>query len=180
MSKTNWNHIDFLAKKVLSGEKEYYREFLELIQDYVKIKINKMIPATGREDVTQEILLAVHKSLKTLDTKRSCKAWINAISHYKVSDYLRTLYKESNTILENEQTSITDLSQTEVRQYLSHLTSVLSKGEIEILLKLKYEGFSISEVAKEVNLSESNIKVISFRAIKKMRELITDEEFNER
>jgi RNA polymerase sigma-70 factor (ECF subfamily) len=179
MSKTNWNHIDLLAKKTISGDQNSYREFLECIRDYVQIKINRTIPASSRDDVLQEVLLAIHKSLKTLDLSKSCKSWVNAIAHYKVSDFLRTLYKEIN--FENELGDLisSDIDLTEIKQYITHVTSILNDNERLILFKLKYEGYTVSEVAKEVALSESNIKVISFRAIKKVRKFLVQKEFNE-
>ncbi len=180
MSKTNWNYIDSLAKKAISGDQGSYREFLEFVLDYVQIKINMMIPASSRDDVLQEVLLGVHKSLKTLDTERSCKSWINAIAHYKVSDFLRTVYKENRSEEDVYDLSLFQVDKAELKQYITHITSILNDNEREILLKLKYEGYSVSEVAKELDLSESNVKVISFRAIKQIREFVTDEEFNER
>ena len=180
MSKTNWNHIDTLAKKAISGDQNSYRDFLECIRDYVQIKINLKIPASSRDDVLQEVLLAIHKSLKTLDVSKSCKSWVNAIAHYKVSDFLRGLYKENDSTQEVDELASLDIDLTELKQYITHITSILNKDERQILLKLKYEGYSVSEVAEEVALSESNIKVISFRAIKKIRQFLLDEEFNER
>lgn len=180
MSKTNWNYIDKLAKKSILGDQESYRKFLESVQAYVQIKINLMIPASSRDDVLQEVLMAIHKSLKTLDTERTCKAWVNAIAHYKVSDFLRGLYHNNSAELEVDELTSSDIDKSELKQYINHVTSILSKNESQILLKLKYEGYSVAEVANDVGLSESNIKVILFRAIRKIREFIIDEEFNER
>lgn len=180
MGKTNWNHIDALVKKVISGDQDSYREFLECIRDYVQIKINLTIPASSRDDVLQEVLLAIHKSLKTLDLSKSCKSWVNAIAHYKVSDFLRGLYKDNYIDKEVDELITFEPDLVELKQYITHITSILKDSERQILLKLKYEGYSVSEVAIEEGLSESNVKVISFRAIKKIREYIIDKEFNER
>ena len=180
MNRTNWNHIDILARKAIGGDQVSYREFLECIRDYVQIKINLTVPASSRDDVLQEVLLAIHKSLKTLDLSKSCKPWVNAIAHYKVSDFLRELYKENISEQEVDKLTTLDLDLMELKQYVTHITSVLNENEKQILLKLKYEGYSISEVAKAVDLNESNIKVISYRAIKKIRKFLLDEEFNER
>ncbi len=180
MSATNWNHIDKLAKKAITGDQKCYREFLELVRDYVQTKVFLTVSSSSRDDVIQEILLGIHKSLRTLDTSKSCRSWVNAIAHYKVSDYLRQIYKDNTSELEDEKHESIDFDSTEFRQLLDHISTVLSDKEMNIFMKLKYEGYSIAEVSKEVGLSESNIKVISFRAIKKIREFIMQEEFYEK
>lgn len=181
MALTDWNYIENLAEKSLAGDQIGYREFLELLQSYVEKKVRKSIPRDAQDDVIQEILLGIHKSLKTLDLSRSCKSWVNAIAHYKVADYLRSLYSEE--LISDKRDDIADLSSSdsvENKQYINHLTSILNPNEKQIILKLKYEGHSVADVAKELGQTEANIKVISFRAIKKMREFINDEEFHER
>jgi RNA polymerase sigma-70 factor (ECF subfamily) len=181
MTETNWNYIDNLAKEAINGDQSSYKDFLSLISDYVRKKIWRAIPKNNQEDVVQEVLLAIHKSLKTLDTSKPCKPWINAICHYKVNDCLRFIYKNAN-ISDDDQIEnhhVEEFDQTEFKQFVEHASKPLSNNEAKILMMLKYEGHSVSEVSKNLGKSESNIKVISFRAIKKIREFLSKEEFYE-
>lgn len=178
MSLTDWNYIDSLARKSLLGDKKAYKEFLISISSYINLKVKKTLPQGLREDASQEILMAIHKSMKTLDNAKSCKAWVNAIAHYKVCDVLRRIYKEKDHIefVDHQDREIDNVL---IKQYIEKIKNSLKENESTILFKLKYEGHSISEVASEMGMSENNVKVISFRAIRKARELIIKEEFYE-
>lgn len=179
MNKTSWNHIDLLAKKALLGDQAKYREFLQLISDYIKFKIRRVIPKNCQDDVTQEVLLAIHKSLKTLDTDKPTRPWVNAICQYKINDCLRSIYKNADTQNPDELENLyaDNFDKTEFKQLIEHISSAITQKEAKILLMLKYEGQTVLEVSKELGIGQSNIKVISFRAIKKIREFLTKEEF---
>ena len=180
-SSTDWNYINQLAIKSLNGDKYSYRTFLNLLSTYLKSKIIRTIPDNYIDDVLQETLLAIHKSLKTLDTNRSCRPWINAIAHYKVNDCLRGIYKDSNNNYEKiDQLFNEEIDSTEIKQYLEYITTPLNSSEKRILILLKYEGHSVIEVSNLTGNTVSNTKVISFRAMKKIRDFVSEKEFHER
>ena len=179
MNNLDWNNINNLAVASLSGDRDSYRHFLAKIKSYISMIIMQKVPETSRDDVIQEVLLAIHKSLKTLDPKKCCRPWVNAITHYKISDYLRKHYADMGNNHEIEDLRSIDFDRTEFNQYIEHITSILDERERALLIRLKYEGDSIANVAKEYKLSESNVKKITSRTIKKLREFIKSEEFHE-
>lgn len=178
MKKEKWEEIQELASKSLNGDQAAYELFLTEISNYLKLKIRYSIPQDSREDVLQEILMAIHASLKTLEVSRPVKPWVNAIAHYKVSDFLRSHYKKSNQVsFEEEMTLIESISTVENKLMLEKILIPLTEFERKVILLLKYNGESIEDVSKSLGKSESNIKIICFRALKKMREILAKEEF---
>lgn len=176
----NWNQMDEWARKSLSGDKQSYRHFLESLGPYLKARIRKTIPDHYREDAFQEILLAIHKSLKSLDPSKPVRPWVNAIAHHKVLDFLRSIYKDSQLEYEAEENlSDEHWDKVELQNSIEQLISPLSDTEKNVLMLLKYKEHSVKEVSKMLGLTESNVKVISFRAIRKLRENILQREFHE-
>ena len=68
-------------------------------------------------------------------------------------------------------------SDAQSRLLLEKLISSLKKTERIVFLMLKFDGKSIAEVSESLGKSQANIKVICYRAIKNMRELLSKEEF---
>lgn len=178
--KIDWDQLAALAQNSLDGDKASYRLFLKALSPYLESRIRKSIPEHYREDALQEVLLAIHKSLKTLDPNKDIKPWINAIAHYKVCDFLRQVYQDSKNDVKNQDELPQDnWNKIELKNLIDNILSPLSKTEKSVLLLLKYEGYSVNEVATKLSLSSSNVKVISFRAIRKIREFISKKEFYE-
>jgi len=178
MKEEFWNNINNLAALAVAGDKVAYKQFLNDISTYLKKKISRTIPSNYQDDALQECLLAIHKSLHTLDTSKSCKPWINAIAHYKVCDSLRLIYKKQNETELLEHEAITDdLKLVESQQLVEEALSTLSAKERNVLLLVKHQGYSIKEAAKSLDKSESNIKVMVFRTMKKLRENLSKEVF---
>ena len=95
MKKTDWNEINRLGALATTGDSRAYEEFLTIISNYLKFKVRNSVPDSYAEDLIQESLIAIHKSFHTFDPKKNPRAWVNAIAHYKASDFLRSYYKKN-------------------------------------------------------------------------------------
>jgi RNA polymerase sigma factor (sigma-70 family) len=180
MKKIDWYKINALGAIAMQGNADSYEEFLYELSLYLRIKVRLSIPCDHIDDVVQEILIAVHKSFHTFNPKKNAKPWVNAIAHYKVCDFLRSYYKKE---MQQEPTT-DDLVASETynvneKLLIEKLISTLGQNERNVFWMLKYDGKSVEEVANYLGKSKANIKVICFRAIRKMRELLSKEEFDE-
>lgn len=171
-------HLKELVLRYRNGDQKAYKDFLvrvmEIIMPLVKRKIQDEALAN---DVMQEVLMGIHKSLHTYDEKYSLGPWLFTIARFKVNDHWRSVYKESESIVssidieedhevfghEGQQQASFELKE------LSQAVENLNEKEQFLVSKIKIEGHSIKSVASELNITESNVKVLTHRAWSKVK-----------
>ncbi len=156
-----------LVIKAQGGDSKAYNEFLTQISSFLKNYLRRRIFAQNEiEEVTQEILLAVHKSLHTFDSKKSFMGWFMSIAEYKIVDYIRAT--EKAMLSKNAQVfphiSYYLNSDSDSKVDIEKAFSKLNIKEKNVLTLLKIEGQSVDAVAKQLEMSESNVKVTAHRA----------------
>lgn len=178
MAIVDWNKISELGVLSSKDDQGAYKEFLKAVSEYLQFKVRSSVPHNHIEDVVQEVLIAIHKSFHTYDPQKNIRPWINAIAHYKVCDFLRTYYKNDlkEDAISDDLLAIPS-ADAQSRLLLEKLISSLKETERIVFLMLKFDGKSVAEVSESLGKSQANIKVICYRAIKNMRELLSKEEF---
>ena len=130
------------------------------------------------EDVTQEVLLAVHLKLHTYDDDLSFMAWIQAVTRHKVIDALRRNKIAIASIDEPGFIEPSVLEETEregARYDLRKLLAQLKPPAGEIIYALKVEGVTVRELASRHKTTESNIKVLVHRGLQKLSAMMANE-----
>lgn len=161
-----------LATSAQTGDVAAYRELLTGLYSFLKNYLQKRIfERSDIEEVTQEILMAVHKSLHTFDPQKSFMSWLLAITEYKVVDYLRELKKHSS---QSDFDSLSNFfsgtqADSDLRIDIDKAMNRLNARERTVLKLLKVEGQSVNEVANQLNLTEGNVKIIAHRAYTNLR-----------
>ena len=156
----------------LAGDKQAYSRALhqsaQLLRPYLSKRItNKHLI----DDVIQEILISIHKARHTYDGKRPFKPWLFAIAKYRLQDYLRTHYKDhlyhAGELTEAEYNLPTDVTES-VLSYESIKEDIgaLPKKQAMILHLMHAEGYTAKEVAEQMGMTESAVKVSAHRAYK--------------
>jgi RNA polymerase sigma-70 factor (ECF subfamily) len=154
----------------------FYQENVGLIYRYVYSKVGNREEA---EDLTSQIFI---KAVRGMDTRRgpqSMQKWLFQVAHTTIADYWRAYYRVPTSSLdelleagwegpvEEEQMMMSVLPTERVQRILQalpeHYREVL---QCRFLLSL-----SIKETAQRMNLSEANVKVLQFRALKRAAEL---------
>lgn len=158
-----------------AGDSVAYQKLLRDITLYVKpILRRKLGDPAHTDDVTQDILLSIHKARHTYDSSRAFLPWVHAIIHFRVNDQLRKIYagrKFEELDLDADYSSAVQESQTSEAidaPLLQALDSLPEKQRLAVE-KLKLEGLSVKEAAKAAAMSESALKVNAHRAYKAMR-----------
>jgi RNA polymerase sigma-70 factor (ECF subfamily) len=124
------------------------------------------------EDMVQEIMLAIHLKLHTYDIGMSFMAWMQAVAKHKIIDGLR---RERMVQVPIEDAEILDGSDSEAamaKRDLGKLLAGLKPPAGEIIHALKVDGVSIKELAEKFATSESNIKVIVHRGLRRLARMI--------
>lgn len=156
-----------LIIKAQIGDGVAYTELLQGLGSFLRNYLRKRIFNQNEiDEVLQETLVAVHKSLHTYDAKKTFMGWFLAIVEYKIIDYIRTLKKHSSTVDINSISNFLSVSNSDsdLKIDIEKAINTLNSREKNVLTLIKVDGQSINEVAKQLNLTEANVKVIAHRA----------------
>ena len=171
-----WNE---LAIQSQSGDKRAYNRLLSELVPYIKMRISgSLANPDWVEEITQEILISVHKSLNSYSSDRPFKPWLNAIIQFRRTDFLRKHYKNKN---------VKDVSQKNSEIFADNVTDNRHAGELKDIEKamatlpekqqkifrlMKIEGYSAIEVAEEMEMSVSAVKVSAHRTAGKLKDML--------
>ncbi len=171
-----WKNLALLAQ---NGDKEAYSELLRDIIPFVKASLSGTLANPDWiEDISQEVLISVHKSLHSYSNDRPFKPWLNAIIKFRRTDFLRKHYKSRKT-KEATQDSIEIFEQNVTFQDTSgelkdieDAISALPEKQQKIFKMMKIEGYSAKEVANEMDMSVSAVKVAAHRTTNKLKDML--------
>ena len=170
---------DNLAVKAQSGDKRAYAMLLTQIVPFIKARIaGGLSNPDWVEDITQEVLISVHKSLNSYSSDRPFKPWLSAIIQFRRTDMLRKYYRDKKTKeLCKENTDIFAKNVTfqattgELKDIEAAIGSLPVKQQ-KIFKMMKVEGYSAKEVANEMDMSVSAVKVSAHRTTNKLKDIL--------
>ena len=150
----------------------FYQENLGLIYRYVYSKVGNREEA---EDLTSQIFI---KAIRGVDTERgpqSMQKWLFQVARTTIADYWRIYYRVSVSSLEElleagwegpaEEESIAVSSWPTER--VQRILQALPEHYREVLTCRFLLNLSIKETALSLGLTEANVKVLQFRALKR-------------
>ena len=170
--------IPKLVELAKEGDKDafgiIYDHFFKMIYRYVFFRTD----SAEVEDIVENIFIKSWVNLeKYKDTGASFKAWLFRIAHNAVVDHHRRHRKimPIEEHIPDEKTESAPQKQTQrnmqaekVREAISHL-----EGAYRQVITLKFlSGLSNSEVAEIMGQKEGNIRVLQYRALKKLEEIL--------
>ena len=171
-----WNE---LAIKAQSGDKKSYSALLKDILPFIKASLaGGLANPDWIDDISQDVLISVHKSLSTYSPDRPFKPWLNAIIQFRRTDFLRKHYK-SKEVKENAQANMEVFEKSvtfpntsgELKDIEKALESLPEKQQ-KIFKMMKIEGYSAKEVANEMDMSVSAVKVSAHRTTNKLKKML--------
>jgi RNA polymerase sigma-70 factor (ECF subfamily) len=173
--------IDLLLKSN-QGDQVAYESLLKWLNEHCHQQLKSgtsryyNFPKEAFDDISQDVLLTFHTSHQTFDTSKPLLPWVNAIIRHKMIDFMRKkdfvvmMSGPDIEILKGSWIIEEELAQTDTAD-LSQLMESLGQQQYEILKLAKIEGYSSKEIAQELNLSDSNVKVSLHRTLKKLKKL---------
>lgn len=181
----NDNHPDplgLLMQRAQEGDSAAYKTLLNTISPLLKTYLRtRLFSREHADDITQEILLAIHAVRHTYNPEQPFKNWMYGVARHKMIDYMRKAGRrnanETNDV--EFETFMADgaknpeeaLSAKQLRQSLEKLP----EKQRQILLLTKVEGFSMAEAGQKLGMTETAAKVAAHRAYKKLKELLIDD-----
>ncbi|XDD51782.1 sigma-70 family RNA polymerase sigma factor [Leptospira sp. WS92.C1] len=174
--KEIWEECLIFIRQAREGNAYAYEKFLRLVTGVLRsYLISRINNEEDREDLIQEILIGLHKARDSYRPDRHPAPWVFAIARYKTIDYLRKkkigdrYFTTENLELFASPEPVEEEEPEKAREILGQWLLVLDERQKQILTHLKLDGMSVREVSEKTGLSESNIKVITHRAVQKIR-----------
>ena len=151
---------------------DFYQENLGMIYRYVYSKVRNREEA---EDLTSQIFL---KAVRDLDLNRetySTRTWLFQVARTTIADYWRVRYRTTTKSLEdlleagwegpaeNESSMMNRIAAELVQQILQELPERYR----EVLTYRFLLNLSIRDTAVKMGLTETNVRVVQYRALKR-------------
>jgi len=167
------------AKLAQGGNKQVYNQLLRDIAPFIRGYILPTLSnADWADDITQDVLISVHKSLRTYSPKFPFKPWLIAIINFRRTDFLRKHYAkrgQDKTSLDNPEflkNYVTNPVHAGEYKDVEDALATLPKVQSDIFKKMKIEGYTAKEIANQLGMSESAVKVSAHRTIKKIQDML--------
>lgn len=172
-----WQEWAAAAQK---GDKRAYSQLLTALTPYIRnVVMGSLSNSDAAEDVAQEVLISVHKSLASYSPDRPFKPWLMAIINFRRMDYLRKHYAQrqdkTTTIDKNyefEALNVTNPAHAGESKDIEKALEKLPEQQQRIFRMIKIEGYTAKEVANKMEMNESAVKVSAHRTMKKLQGLL--------
>ena len=174
--------VEKLKKHDEKAFEEFFDYFYGRIYSYVYRRI-KMV--TVAEDITSETFLKFLRSLPTFDLKDDyhLDTWVYSIARNLVRDWFRKNLKYDVLPLEEKfnaayEAILYDPYETyaneEINAVVKKAIDMLQPSYKEIITLRFYQKKTTKEIAATLNKSEDAVKVMQFRALKKLKEIVEE------
>lgn len=161
---------EHLVTQAQAGHREAFLTLYNRYLNKVYNRVKSRIPPQDAEDVTQEIFLAVVRSLDNFEGRSKFNTWLYTIVNRQIADYYRRLYRKNDkqTIslddYEGPSPSIEDHRLDDkivIRQALHRLPEHYQ----EVILLRFADGLTFGEIGHKIGKSLEATKSLYRRAI---------------
>ncbi|MBL8020657.1 MAG: sigma-70 family RNA polymerase sigma factor [Leptospirales bacterium] len=160
------------------GDNQAYNIFLKEVSVRTRPYIRSRIADSDAvEDVVQEVLVSIHRTLATYDPTRPILPWLWAIVRYRIVDYARRKNRQLDgpgsfdAAFEN----LTAPSRSEsdsMGELILQSVAKLPEKQKRAFELTKMQGMSVREAARELNMTETATKVTVHRAKRTLRKIM--------
>lgn len=132
------------------------------------------------EDLVSETFLNAIKSLPNFKGDSDIKTWLFSIARYRWYGYLRKKKDDISfdKLAENYLNAETDIQEIIIKSEVADKILFILEKEPERtkdIVNMRIEGYSLYEISKKHDISESSARVIDFRAKRKIRGILEKE-----
>lgn len=169
---------EHLVAQAQAGDKD---AFLTLYNRYLNIvykRVGSRVPQRDVEDVTQNIFIAVVRSLDKFESRSLFSTWLYTIVSRQIADYYRKYYRSSEkdamSIEAQEDFDIPIDNQNNVEELIvvKQALHALPENYQEIIMLRFGNGLTFAEVAESIGKSLEATKSLYRRAIQALTENI--------
>ncbi len=139
----------------------------DLLRYFVKNTCSKQ----QANDLVQETFIALWNNIQKVENNKA-KGWLFTVAHNKLMTFFRDEQLHRVEIL----TSFTTDNNLDNEQFVDYLLQSLDTRARQCLILKDWEGFSIKEIAQILQISETNVKQIIFRAKIKIKQILDNKQ----
>jgi RNA polymerase sigma-70 factor (ECF subfamily) len=155
------------------GDRAAYRALLTEVQRWLERYFRRRVAPQQRDDLVQEVMLAMHNKRATWDPSRAFLPWLAAIARYRWLDHLRGLYRSQEQPLEDgDYAAPGEEDALHARLSLDRLLAQLPDKQRSVIDLVKISGLSVTEAAARTGQSESLVKINIHRGLKRLTLLV--------
>lgn len=140
-----------------------YQTHVTAIYQYIYSRVGNRPDA---EDLTAQVFTKAINGMRSDVSVPELRSWLYRVAQTTLADHWRQYYAEDLTELEDEVTRPpAPRENPEAVQRVDALLATLPESYRRVLELRFLKGYSVREAAQELNLSETNVKVLQFRAL---------------
>jgi RNA polymerase sigma-70 factor, ECF subfamily len=165
---------EHLIQRFKQGDLDSFEPLYERHLQTVYNRVRYMVPEVDIEDVTQEVFIAVLKSLHNFRGESQFGTWLRTLTNYKIAEYYRRRNRKQDPpeapIIEAEllPDGSSDL-QLEERIALRKALTGMPENYQEVILLRFSDGMQFDEIAKTMGSNLERTKSLFRRAIAALR-----------
>ena len=152
---------------------QLYEKYIDAMYRYCYWQTNHS--HEDAQDLTQEVFVEMAKSLPTFKDTGQFKNWLYTIAKRRLSAWIKRKYQlPQSPLFDNVGVAEKWIDPKQQSRAVIVVKKILQKLEPSArkIITLRFlRNYSVKETAQSLKLSETNVKVITHRSIKKLRSL---------
>lgn len=171
------DYEEVLAKQAQLGDRDAFLQLYELYFNKVYNRVKSRVPVQYAEDVTQEIFIAVVRSLSHFEQRSKFSTWLYTIVNRQIAEF----YRRRQHLNENYSVSLDSVEpfleaadgetdQMDESALIQQSLNELPEHYQEIILLRFADGLTFIEIAEQRGQSLEAVKSLYRRAIQALRE----------
>lgn len=167
-----------IVKRARNGETQALEQLIHMYE--IKLYKTARTILDCDDDINeavQQTIILVYKNINQLKNEKSFGAWMFKILVNKCKDIWNQNSNRNNKILDLDENQDIPSIEKEDYSFVNDALNKLTDEYKEVTILYYYDGFSVKEISKILNLPQGTIKSRLSRARKKLEKIIGKEEF---
>lgn len=166
-----------IVKKAKNGETQALEELIHMYEIKLYKTASSILDCEDDiNDAVQQTIISVYKNIGKLKNDKSFGAWMFKILINKCKDiWNQNSNREKKMIDLNDNQDIPS-NEKEDYSFVNEALNKLTEEYKEVTILYYYDGFSVKEISKILNIPQGTIKTRLARARKKLERLIGKED----
>jgi RNA polymerase sigma-70 factor, ECF subfamily len=140
-----------------------YQTHVTAIYQYIYGRVGNRPDA---EDLTAQVFVKAINGMRSDVSVPELRSWLYRVAQTTLADHWREYYAEGTGELDDDATQPpAPRENPEAVQRVDSLLATLPESYRRVLELRFLRGYSVRETAQELNLTETNVKVLQFRAL---------------
>lgn len=174
-----------IIQQILAGDQNAFSQLVSRYQDHMyTVCYNILKTRDEAQEATQDTFLKAYKAMAGYKEDAKLSSWLYKIAYRTSLDLIRKRKKTTDLdvvsygLSDKSQSVVDDMEQSDINKALNAAIMKLEPKEAGLIKMFYLEEMSTKELANLSGESLSNVKVILFRARKKLA-IIINEQYSE-